>query len=180
MSDYLKLIYYFVKNYFNLMKLPVATSIDVTNNCNLKCSHCYYFKQNLPNELDDQTFIEHLTNFKKKYPSIIHATWVGGETLLRQNIVDQGRKKFIFNMIVTNGTLPIPNWKNCVFNVSIDGIKQYYEKLRKADYFLVKNNVLNTKSRVNIACVLNNENYLCIQEMLSEWSKQKITVCNWE
>ena len=40
-------------------------------------------------------------------------------------------------MVVTNGSIELPKWKNCVFNISIDGTKEYYEKIRGLKMFLM-------------------------------------------
>jgi sulfatase maturation enzyme AslB (radical SAM superfamily) len=84
-------------------------------------------------------------------------------------------KLFPFNMVVTNGTIELPNWKNCVFNVSIDGTKKYYEQIRgKGLYDIVKKNINRSNVKVNISCVLNKKNYLSIEDMLKEWRETKV------
>lgn len=156
-------------------RFPIGISVDVTYRCNLRCKHCYFLQQNYQKELNDKDALTRIEEIKIKYPSIIHASWVGGEPLLRKNIIEKGIRLFPFNMIVTNGTIELPKWKNCVFNVSVDGTKEYYEKIRGSGiYDKVKRNANRNDIAVNIACVLNKENYHCIEEMLEEWKKTKV------
>jgi len=157
------------------IKFPVGISIDVTYKCNLKCKHCYFLQQNHQNELDDKSLLNEIKKVKKRYKSIVHASWVGGEPLLRKNVVKEGMKNFPLNMIVTNGSIELPKWKNCVFNVSVDGTKKYYEKIRGLKiYEIVKQNADRNDIHVNVACVLNKKNYRCIEDLLKEWKKTRV------
>lgn len=179
--SYSKLGYYFIKNILSGSKFPIGISIDVTNRCNLRCKHCYFFQHDYKNELKDEELINNIVKLKKEYPSIIHATWVGGEPLLRKNVVEKGLELFPFNMIVTNGTLDLPKWDNCVFNVSVDGTKGYYEKVRGLNiYDKVKKNADRSDVHVNIACVLNKENYQTIEPLLKEWGNTNIGGINFD
>ena len=84
-------------------------------------------------------------------------------------------------MVVTNGSLELPSWNNCVFNISIDGTKEYYEKIRGAgNYDRAKRNANREDIHVNIACVLNNENYYCIDDLIKEWKETKIEGINFD
>ncbi len=175
MANSLKLGGYFLKNLIWGVKFPLAISVDVTNRCNLRCKHCYFFQQNHKSELSDRDLLKKLKEIKTKHPSIVHASWVGGEPLLRKEVVEKGMKLFPFNMIVSNGSLELPKWKNCVFNVSVDGTKEYYEKIRGAGiYDKVKKHANRSDINVNIACVLNKENHYCVEDFLKEWKETKV------
>lgn len=175
MASYFQMGFYMLKSMLFGTKYPIGISIDVTYKCNLRCKHCYFLTQNYTDELNDVALLTRLNEIKRKYPTIIHASWVGGEPLLRKSLVEKGMKLFPFNMIVTNGTIELPNWKNCVFNVSVDGTKQYYEQIRgKGFYDLVKKNANRKDIKVNVACVLNKKNYHCIEDMLKEWKETSV------
>ncbi|MCK5474650.1 MAG: hypothetical protein KAI53_04535, partial [Candidatus Aenigmarchaeota archaeon] len=122
-----------------------------------------------------------INEIKTKYPSIVHASWVGGEPLLRKDVVEKGMKLFPFNMVVTNGSIELPKWKTCVFNISVDGTKKYYEKIRGLKiYDKVKQHADRNDIHVNIACVLNKENHQCINDLLKEWKNTKICGINFD
>ena len=181
MNKSIKLGHYFLKSVLFGTKFPMALSVDVTNKCNLRCKHCYFFQQNHKNELSEEDLLKKVKEIKKEYPSIIHASWVGGEPLLRKNVVEEGMKLFPFNMVVTNGSIELPKWKRCVFNVSVDGTKEYYEEIRGLKiYDKVKKHANRNDIHVNIACVLNKENYYCIEDLLKEWRETKIRGINFD
>lgn len=159
-----------ITRYFNGNNLSEAISIDVTQKCNLKCKHCYFYNYGKEVELNDEKFLARLKELKQTYP-LVHASWIGGEPLLRKDLVEEGMKLFPLNMVVTNGTLKLPSWNNCVFNVSVDGTKEYYEKVRGPYYDLVKKNADRKDIKVNLTCVLSRLNADCIEPLLEEWSK---------
>ena len=84
-------------------------------------------------------------------------------------------KLFRYNLIVTNGTIPLPNWPDCIFEVSVDGTKQFHEMIRgKGTYDKIKKNINRKDLHVNIACIINKLNYKCIRNMVEEWSKTNV------
>lgn len=168
----LKLALLFTR-YFHSNISPEAISIDVTGKCNLRCKHCYFFEYDNQQELNDEELINRLRALKKKYP-LVHASWIGGEPLLRKELVEKGMKLFPLNMVVTNGTIELPSWQNCVFNISVDGTREYYEKVRGKKYDLVKKNASRKDIKVNLACVLSRLNADCIEPLLEEWSKTHV------
>ena len=62
-------------------------------------------------------------------------SWVGGEPLLRPEVIERCRKYFRYNLVVTTGTLPLPNWAGVDFYVSIDGDEEVHEDLRQRDFY---------------------------------------------
>lgn len=181
MTSYFTSGYYFLKNALFGLKFPIGISVDVTNRCNLRCSHCYFNQQDQNEELDDQQMLERIKQVKEEYPSIIHGSWVGGEPLLRKRVVEEGMELFPFNMVVTNGSMELPKWKNCVFNVSVDGTKEYHEKMRgPKTYDNTKKHADRDDVHVNIACVLTTENYSCIEDIVLEWKETKVGGINFD
>src|SRR5262249_52433389 len=58
-------------------------------------------------------------------------TWVGGEPLIRKDLIERGRHYFRHNTVVTNGTIPLPDWRDVHFFISIDGDEPTPEAIRK-------------------------------------------------
>lgn len=153
--------------------LPYFASIDITNACNLTCVHCYYYmKQYQSKQLSEQEWIARIEELKKKHPTIIHCTWVGGEPLLPRSrrLVEKGVNYFKANLIVTNGTYPIPKLKNTVFHVSIDGTEEFHDAIRgKGTYNIAKQNVQDSTARIYLHCVLSQANKHSIQHLVEDW-----------
>lgn len=87
----------------------MKATIDITSKCNLRCKHCYnsekYFKHKI-NELSDGELIELINELGKDGCDEINL--LGGEPLLRNNILDilrTAHKYNIFISLTTNGTL---------------------------------------------------------------------------
>lgn len=171
----LKGIFFLIKRLFFKVHYPLGISFDITNRCNLRCKHCYFLLQNQSEELIDADFLNRVIELKNMYPSVMHAGWLGGEPLLRKELLVQCTKFFPLNMIVTNGTIELPVITNSVFNVSVDGTREYYQQIRGAGcYDEVKENANRSDIRVNITCVLNRINSDCIEAFLEEWKKTSV------
>lgn len=167
--------------FYDLLKLlikgipkPVGVSIDITNRCNLKCKHCYFWRQNYQAKLDDNNWLNKIKDLKDQYKNLLQASWCGGEPLLRKELIEKGMKFFRYNLIITNGTIPLPNWPNSVFEVSVDGTKKFHEMIRGKSYDKIKQNIDRKDLHINIACIINKLNCKCIRDMVEEWSKTEV------
>lgn len=157
------------------VKHPIGISVDLTGRCNLRCRHCYFRHAGPRGDLDSERMLDRIRTLKKKFPSAIHAAWVGGEPLLRTDLLTECTKLFRMNMVVTNGTLPLPELPGTVFNVSVDGTRESHDAIRGAPiYDIVKMNADRGDIRVNINCVVNKENAHCVEPLVEEWSKTRI------
>jgi len=147
-------------------------SVDVTRNCNLHCKHCYFRNMHYSNELSIGGWLTILNQLRHTF----HMTWVGGEPLLRKELIEGGKSLFEINWVVTNGTLPLPSWDDVVFLVSVDGTKDFHEQIRGAgSYSRTKENVESaTTKRLYLLTVLNTINYRCLTDFLREWSQTNI------
>jgi len=148
-------------------------SIDVTNRCNLRCEHCYFFAEDHENEkeLSIEKWVEKLEEMKAAGHPMMLCTWVGGEPMMRKKLIDVGRKYFKHNTIVTNGTVELPDWDNCSWVISIDGTEEAFSKMRAPGiYQKIKDNVKrHPELRVQISCVLTTITADCIEELVKEW-----------
>lgn len=106
---------------------PVAM-VNVTNRCTLKCVHCFVYRDANPNErpksardeMDTSMMLQSLEMLRDRHQ--IHTmVWMGGEPLLRKDVLRDGVKLFKENTIVTNGTIELVNFGPCVYVVSLDG-----------------------------------------------------------
>lgn len=114
------------------LKSPVYTFLEVTQNCNLTCKHCYN-QSGSPrdNELSTGELVHLLDELAKM--EVFCVFFTGGEPLMRNDIADllsyAGSLGFEVGLI-TNGTLiteklleKIPH--NTVIGISLDGIENH-------------------------------------------------------
>ncbi|MCH8929238.1 MAG: hypothetical protein IIB39_11065 [Candidatus Marinimicrobia bacterium] len=113
---------------------PIKRSIgifDISSRCPLRCNHCYYYTniQEIPTELPDAIYLKKLKLVRDRY-EIQSAFWVGGEPLLKLNLLREAIKLFPRNAIATSGILPIPEDLNASILISIDGSKAIHDSIR--------------------------------------------------
>lgn len=145
--------------------------IYLTNNCNLRCRHCYmYAGEKFENELTYEEVCDTLRRFRKA--GIEVATFTGGEVSLRSDLYDilkYSKELGIKNTVLTNGV----KWSSDLINkcykyvdevqVSVDGYDEctnsrirgkntFQMSLRTIDLFLKKG----VKVSVAVTPLLNN------------------------
>ena len=140
---------------FGLPKFAIG-SIDVTNRCNLRCEHCYFFAEDHDNEkeLSIEKWLEKLEAMKAAGHPMMLCTWVGGEPMVRKQLIEAGRSYFKHNTIVTNGTMELPDWPNCTWVISIDGTEEAFARMRAPGiYQKIKQNVIShPELNIQIPC----------------------------
>lgn len=146
-------------------------SIDLTNRCNLRCKHCYFFEQENPEELSDEMWMKRLEALSRGAFRTYAMTWVGGEPLLRKDLLAKGIKLFNHNLIVTNGLIQLPDWPEVYFHVSLDGDRQAHEKQRNQEgiYEKIKRNADRPDLDVSMVYCISSLNAHCVEKVLEEW-----------
>ncbi len=179
MNGKLETFYQFARFAFSGIPDDAVCSVDVTNQCNLRCHHCYFFEHEHPeNSAVEQwrTFFEKL---KVEGFPFFSCTWVGGEPLMRKEVIEMGSRYFRSNMVVTNGTIEIPDWKHIHFKVSVDGIEERHNRVRGAKtYQRIKRTIkaaAEKNLRIGIATVLTKENEGELEQFVEEWRQEPIT-----
>lgn len=166
----LKILYKLIKS--RLQKKPIAISFDVTNKCNLKCPGCYW--QNLPSkpELSPEKIKMLFKKLRKQ--GTIFCIYLGGEPLLRPEIIKLCSRYIPINWTVTNGTIEPIEIKNLLYGVSIDGTKKIHDKIRgNGVYQKAYNNFFNNKKSFTFT-TLNSINKDEPEKILKEWSNTSI------
>ncbi|MBI5115254.1 radical SAM protein [Candidatus Poribacteria bacterium] len=156
---------------------PVAM-VNITNRCTLQCRHCFVYRDGNPSqrpkqsadEMDTPTMLRTLQQLRDKHQ--IHSmVWMGGEPLLRKDVLTEGVKLFPANTIVTNGTIDLLDLGDCVYVVSLDGPEKVNDRVRGEGSF---KRVLGTLSRlpagfaptVQAQCAVTRENEDYLNELL--------------
>ncbi|HHT9149031.1 MAG TPA: radical SAM protein [Candidatus Wujingus californicus] len=130
----------------------------MTNRCNLRCKHCYFYAHDYEEkpELTDDEWIEKLESLKETDFPFYQCSWVGGEPLLRKNLIKCGMKYFKSNLIVTNGTIELPNWLDVNFYISVDDTREMHDIIRgKGIYDRIKKHANRPELKIFVSMVIN-------------------------
>lgn len=151
--------------------------IDVTYRCNLNCVHCYFKHQGYDSELSTNEWISRFQALKDGGLPLYVAGWLGGEPLLRPDVIEAGRRFFKSNVIFTNGTHALPDWPECKFVVSVPGNGATYGDLtggNETGYAMVKEHASRPDLNVVVAYCITRPNAASIANFLAEWRETRI------
>jgi MoaA/NifB/PqqE/SkfB family radical SAM enzyme len=165
-------------HYHDGSRYPVVV-VNVTNRCNLSCQHCFIFRDGNPNEapismhdeLSNAAILETLTGLRERH-GIVAALWMGGEPLLRKDLICDGVQLFFRNTIVTNGTIPLVDFgPTALYVVSLDGPEDLNDAIRGRGIY---QKVMRTLSRipadfttpVQVQCVVTKRNQHRLEELV--------------
>jgi Fe-coproporphyrin III synthase len=116
----------------NFRQYPAAM-VNITNRCTLRCKHCFIYRDGNPNdsreEMDTPTMLEKLADIQRQH-GIQQMLWMGGEPLLRPDVLQDGVKLFAKNTITTNGTLAPIELPDCTYVISLDGPPELNDAIR--------------------------------------------------
>ena len=152
---------------------PVAM-VNITNRCTLRCKHCFIYRDGNPNsactEMETPVMLDKLAQLQKLH-GIQHMLWMGGEPLLRPDVLRKGIKLFSSNTITTNGTIPPIELPDCIYVVSVDGPPGLNDVVRGNGTF---NKVMKTlssipdkfSSTVMGQCVVTKQNEDSLEELV--------------
>ena len=125
-----------------------AAMVNITNRCNLRCRHCFVFREENPTdakgEMDTATMVRQLGELQVRH-GIQTMLWMGGEPLIRQDVLREGTKFFPKNTVTTNGTIDLIDLPRCTYVVSIDGPQEINDAIRGKGSF---RRVMKTLSRL--------------------------------
>jgi MoaA/NifB/PqqE/SkfB family radical SAM enzyme len=148
-------------------------SVDVTNQCNLRCDHCYFFEQGHTTQWSLEQWRELFERMKAEGFRFYQCTWVGGEPLLRPEIIEMGRRYFKYNSVTTNGSIALPDWKDVSWYISVDGGRRLHERMRNTPglYDTIKQTIMQSEGlKITIAYCITRENFFEISASLEEWA----------
>ncbi len=115
-----------------------AALVNVTNVCNLTCEHCFVFRADNPNQardrMDDATMLHQLRVLRDRH-GIESMLFMGGEPMIRKQLVLEAMPLFPRASIVTNGTYGIPSVPGHLVSVSLDGPEEQNDAIRGAGVF---------------------------------------------
>ena len=157
--------------------------VNVTNVCNLSCTHCFVFRADNPNKpkdrMDDQTMLYQLEKLRDKH-GLKSMLFMGGEPMIRKDLVLEGMKLFERSSIVTNGTYGIPSVPGHLVTVSLDGPKHLNDPIRGEGVFdKVKESIFsrdpNDGTTLMLQMTVTAKNHEGIEEFVEEVKDWPIT-----
>lgn len=152
----------------------------VTNACNLRCRHCFVYRDDTPNDARDKMppdkMLEQLRLLRDKH-GIRSMLFMGGEPMIKANLVFEAMKLFESSAIVTNGTYGIPSVPGHLVTVSLDGPPDANDAIRGEGVFeKVRESVFardpNDGTRVMLQMTVTRENADVIEdfvEAVNDW-----------
>src|SRR6185369_10710648 len=148
-------------------------------------SHCYFFEGEEGDapvyqdkkELTVDEWVAKLEHLKRTTSRVenpfFQCSWVGGEPLIRKDLIERGRKFFRYNTVVTNGTIPLSDWPDVNWYISIDGDEETHERIRrkKGIYKRAMRHVAERPNlRVTIAYCITRANAHCLEQAIIDWA----------
>lgn len=164
-----------------------AAMVNITNHCNLACTHCFIYRDGNPNaapdsiraEMSDADMLETLEGLRDRH-HINSMLWMGGEPLLKKKLLARGVRLFARNTITTNGTAPLVDFGRGVhYVVSLDGPEDLNDALRGEGTFrrVLRNLAALPEgfgSTVQVQCVVTRRNEHRLEELVETLRKLSV------
>ena len=146
---------------------PTAAAIDITNRCNLRCTHCYWWRQEHPQEMDDVQIISFMKSLRKK--GFRAAILYGGEPALRPEVCIRAGTIFDTLLAFTNGTKGFPELENGQWVLSLEGTREVNDRIRgKGVFDTAVENLKKAKRPPIVHMTVSAMNSGCIEEFAYE------------
>ncbi len=152
---------YKIKTTFtNDHKKPLLCGFKITNRCNLKCSHCPFWKKEMPENLlwpKVKFLIDQLYD-----AGVRLMIFEGGEPLLYKDednnkdirdVIAYAKEKFFITAVTTNGTIDFCSIDPDIIFISMDGPKEIHEKIRGRCFDRIVKNI--DKARADKKIIVN-------------------------
>jgi len=155
-----------------LTNTKTTAAIDITNSCNLKCTHCYWWKEERPAELDDDSMVAFMRGLRSRGMSA--AIIYGGEPMLRPGMCEAASRIFDHPLIFTNGTQGFAAF-NAQWIVSLDGPMKVHDTIRGSGaYACAVENIKKAPRKPVVHTTITSQNRHNLEEHLDSLSSLPI------
>ncbi len=158
---------------FVFTDIKMILAINITSRCNLKCTHCYWWREEHPPQLDDDAMIALMLRERKAGKNM--ALLYGGEPVLRPKIIQASAQIFEATIVFTNGTVGFPDIP-AIWLLSLDGTREVHDAIRgKGVYDKIMKNVERDQFRKPVVhCTITRQNQHNIEDLLEEISANEL------
>ncbi|MCW4034134.1 MAG: radical SAM protein [Candidatus Bathyarchaeota archaeon] len=164
-----------------LFGVKYFAEVDVTDNCNLRCKHCYHFNGKNQFKTHEVPIVVWKSRFNEQYKKGIRSILlVGGEPALRMDVLMLADKVFPYVYVITNGTIKIPKEFDHTLYVSLDGPETTNDSLRGEGVFAKVLQNYSGDKRVVVNMTATNDNFKELEDIVkvSKENGFKGVVCN--
>jgi MoaA/NifB/PqqE/SkfB family radical SAM enzyme len=145
-----------------------TAAIDITNSCNLKCAHCYWWKEERPDELDDGAMVSFMKGLRGR--GMTAAIIYGGEPMLRPGMCEAASRIFDHPLIFTNGTQGFAPF-DAQWILSLDGTREVHDSIRgQGAYDCSVENLRKAPRKPVVHTTITRQNRHNLEEFLDEMS----------
>lgn len=155
--------------------------VDVTDNCNLRCKHCYHFHGKDIFKIKETPLGEWEERFNGLFGAGIRfILLVGGEPALRKDVLMLADRVFPYVYVITNGTIKIPKEFNHRLFVSLNGMREKDDSIRGDGVFSKVMKNYSGDKRVAINMTITKDNYKELGDVvnLAKENSFRGVVCN--
>lgn len=127
-----------IENFFGFTPI-ISASVKVTRRCNLNCRHCYVHSKSSERDMDIDDFVEIIEKLRKNGLQKLYLN--GGEPFLNQDIFrffEYAKDQKLITSCSSNGSAIMKSglerlalYKPRLFQVSIDGVEDVHNYIRK-------------------------------------------------
>jgi MoaA/NifB/PqqE/SkfB family radical SAM enzyme len=149
---------YFIKSRLSTKhKKPLICSFKITSKCNLKCSHCPFWKNRNGSALSFSSVKKILDRLYGDGVRIV--IFEGGEPLLWKDaredkdlsdVIEYAKGMFFSVGVTTNGTLDPGKYDPDIIFISIDGLQKTHDSIRGKSFNRIIENITRYGSRKKI------------------------------
>ncbi len=140
---------YFIKSKLSSKnKKPLICSFKITNKCNLRCTHCPFWKNSTGKILSFREVVKILNGLHEDGVRIV--IFEGGEPLLWKDtcegkdlsdVIEYAKGLFFSVGVTTNGTLDIKKYEPDILFISIDGLQKTHDTIRGKSFDRIMENI---------------------------------------